>query len=93
MGVRLGELVNLHLLHSMLVVLANPSAKTYHLEGVELFLDLLCEHRSQPVARSNLSTSVVIGRRPRIVELDARAKADSNGPLRCAWQASGAGVR
>lgn len=45
---------------------------TYHLERVQLLLDLLCEHRGEPVACGSFSTSVVLLTRPRVVEDDAR---------------------
>ena len=49
---------------------------TYHLECVELLFDLLSKQRSEPVASSHVSATVVFGTRPGIVELYARAEAD-----------------
>ena len=48
----------------------------YHFESVKLLLDLLCKHRSEPVAGSDLSSSIILRARPGIVELDARTEGD-----------------
>lgn len=47
---------------------------TYHFECVELFLDLLSQHRREAIARSNISTTIVFSTRPRVVEDDTRAE-------------------
>lgn len=47
-----------------------------HLECVQLLLDLLGQERSQSVASSDLSTTIVFTTRPGIMESDTRAKAD-----------------
>ena len=66
---------------------------TYHFERVQFLLDLLREHRCQPVAGGNLSAAIVVGSRPGVVELDARAKGDVfEGSLRCTGQAPRARV-
>jgi hypothetical protein len=93
MGVGLGLLMDLHLLHLMLAVCTRlPKGRTYHLERVELLLDLLCKDGSESVASSNLSTSIVVRSRPSIVELDARAEADPDRALRGRGQAPGAWI-
>jgi len=46
----------------------------FHLEGVELLFDLLSQHWSQSIARSNLTSSIVFPTRPGIVELDTRTE-------------------
>lgn len=50
--------------------------QTYHFEGIELLLNLLSEHWSEPVARGNLSTTIVLRGRPGVMELDAGTEAD-----------------
>ena len=50
--------------------------QTYHLESVEFLFDLLSKHRSKTVARSNISSAIIVGGRPRIIELNTRAEAD-----------------
>ena len=52
------------------------SDRTYHLEGIELFFDLLGEHRSQAVASRYLTTAVVLATWPCVVKLDSRAERD-----------------
>ena len=47
---------------------------TYHLEGIEFFLDLLCQHRGQAVASGNVATAVVLLAVPGVVEDNARAE-------------------
>lgn len=49
---------------------------TYHLERVQLLLDLLSKEGRQAIACSNLPSSIVLSRWPGVVELDARAEAD-----------------
>jgi hypothetical protein len=44
--------------------------KAYHLEGVQLLLDLLRKHGGQSVAGSNLTATIVLLTRPSIVEDD-----------------------
>lgn len=46
----------------------------FHLEGVELFFDLLSKHWSQAVACCNFTPTVVLAARPGIVELDPRTE-------------------
>lgn len=46
----------------------------FHLEGVELFLDLLGQHGRQAVAGSDLTPTVVLAARPGVVEHDPGAK-------------------
>ena len=66
---------------------------TYHLEGVELFLDLLCKHRGKPVAGCDVSPTVVVLRRPCIVKLNTWAKSDiSLTGLRCSGETSRASI-
>ena len=47
---------------------------TYHLESIELLLDLLGKHWREAVAGGNLSSSVVFSTGPGIVELDPGAE-------------------
>lgn len=47
---------------------------TYHFEVIEFFLDLLCQHRGQAVASSNVATTVILLAVPSVVEDDARAE-------------------
>ena len=49
---------------------------TYHLERVELLLDLLCQDGSQAVAGCNVATAIVVGSTPSIMELNARRECD-----------------
>ena len=42
---------------------------TYHLEGVELLLDLLRQHRGQPIACGDIAPTVVLRGSPDVVEL------------------------
>lgn len=49
---------------------------TYHLECVQLFLNLLGQQGRKAVARGNLAAPVVFATGPGIVEGDARAEAD-----------------
>jgi hypothetical protein len=62
--------VNLHLLSRPVSDLGattlNSQKCTYHLEGVQLLLDLLSQHRCQAVARSNLAPTVILLTRPRL---------------------------
>jgi hypothetical protein len=56
---------------------------TNHFKGVELFFDLLCEHRCKPVARSDLSATVIVGSGPCVIKLEARAEGNiPQAPLR-----------
>jgi hypothetical protein len=67
---------------------------SYHFEGVELFLDLLCKHRREPVAGCNVSSAVIVLRRPRIVELNTRAEGNvSFATLWSAWKTPRASIR
>lgn len=66
--------------------------KTYHLEAVELLLNLLCKHWGESVAGGDFATAVIIRGRPGIVELNAWAEAyipkasiGSIGQTPCAW--------
>lgn len=49
---------------------------TYHLESVQLLLDLLSKEGRQAIARRNLTSSIVLSWWPSVVELYARAEAD-----------------
>jgi hypothetical protein len=69
-----------------------PNVLAYHLEGVELFLDLLGEHGCEPIAGGDIPTAIVLRAGPSIVELNPRAKANVPGTLRCTGKASCAGV-
>ena len=55
---------------------AQVAGYPYHLERVQLFLDLLRKHWCQPIAGGNLSTTVIICAWPRIMELNARTETD-----------------
>ena len=72
--VNLRVFVNLHLLNSMLAidVISSKKTNTCHLEGVELLLDLLCQHGSQSVAGGDFTTTIVLLAGPSIMENDAR---------------------
>jgi len=61
--VRFAHLVNFH----------------FHLEGVQLFLNLLGQHRCQTIARCNVSAPIILLARPDIMELDARTERDGTG--------------
>ena len=57
---------------------------TYHFEAIELYLDLLRKHRSEPTARSNITSTVIVRTGPRIIELNARAERNIlQGPMWC----------
>lgn len=73
-GVNFRSLVNFHLLEDINNNQVESDCLTNHFEVVELLLDLLSKKRSQPVACSNLSASVVLATRPCLVELDPRAE-------------------
>ena len=62
---------------------------TYHLESIQLLLDLLSKEGRQAVARSNFASSIILGWWPGVVELYTRAEADVPGreAPRRAWQA------
>ena len=62
---------------------------TYHLESIQLLLDLLSKEGRQAIACSNFASSVILTRWPGVVELDTRAEADVPGceAPRRAWQA------
>lgn len=65
----------------------------HHLERVQLLLDLLRKHRSEPVASGNLPTAVVVRSGPCVVELETRAERDiTTRPVGRAGQAPCAGV-
>jgi hypothetical protein len=49
---------------------------TDHLEVVNLLTNLLGKQRRQAVAGRDISTAVVLARRPGVVELDTRAEGD-----------------
>ena len=74
--VNLRVLVHLHFLLYRVSKFAGrePNQQTYHLESIELLLDLLGKHWCETIAGSNLSSSVVLSARPGIVELDTRAE-------------------
>jgi len=73
-----GVLMHLHFLQRALVNKSHGTVRvrvrTHHLEGVELFLDLLGEHGREAVARSNLAPTVVLAAGPCIVKHDPRAE-------------------
>ena len=52
---------------------------TYHLESIQLLLDLLSEEGGQAIARCNLTSSVILARWPGVMKLYARAEADVAG--------------
>jgi hypothetical protein len=94
MSVRFRKLVDLHFLHGMLVESIRNRQVTYHLEGIEFFLNLLRQHRCEPIAGRNISSTVVVLRRPGIVELYTWAECDvSFATLWCAGETSGASIR
>lgn len=49
---------------------------TYHFECIEFLLDLLRKEGCETIARSNLPTTIIVGTRPSVMELDPRAKAN-----------------
>lgn len=59
---------------------------TYHLESVQLLLDLLSKEGRQAIACSNLTSSIILPWWPGVVELYARAEADIAG-CKTAWRA------
>ena len=67
------------------------SRLSYHLEGVELLLDLLSKHRGEPVAGRNLTTSVVFSAGPCIVKDEPRGEGGvpPRSALGCAGSALG----
>ena len=77
---RLGELVDFHFLRGLasdreLGLLGGA----YHFECVEFLLDLLRENGRQAITGCNLTATVILGTRPNIVELNARAEANVAG--------------
>ena len=62
---------------------------TYHLESVQLLLDLLSKEGRQAIACSNFTSSIILPWWPGVMELYARAEADIPGckTSRGAWQA------
>lgn len=62
---------------------------TYHLERVELLLDLLCQDRSQAVASCNVATAIVVGSTPSVMELNARRECDAFTTSRSRGHAAG----
>ena len=68
--------MNFHFLLSSVsvIILAVWLCKTYHLEAVQLLLDLLSQHGRQAVASGNLSAAVILLGRPGIMEDDAGRK-------------------
>ena len=64
------------------------SRAAYHLERVELFLDLLRKHRRETVAGRNLAPSVVLLAWPCVVEDDARRERRVSLPA--LWRSRGA---
>ena len=49
---------------------------TYHLESIQLLLDLLSKEGRQAIARSNLTSSIILAWWPGVMELYTRAEAD-----------------
>lgn len=84
MCVRLRELVNFHFLQYRQYMQSWFGSLSggipYHLESIELLLDLLRQHGSETVASCNVAAPVVLRARPSVVKLDARAKADVARP-------------
>lgn len=75
---------------NMLAWIKDPlKSKKYHLESVQLLLDLLCKHWGKAVAGSNLSSTVVFSTRPGIMELNPLAECSISFGLRCCWDALG----
>jgi hypothetical protein len=69
--------VNIHLLCAVSTnSIPHYPGEPYHLERVQLLLDLLRQKRSQPITSGNLTTAVVFAARPSVMEGDTRAKAD-----------------
>lgn len=66
--------MNFHFLHIVLAddVLSLHKRQSYHLEGVELLLDLLRKQRSQSIARGNFTAAVVLLARPGVMKDYAR---------------------
>ncbi len=63
--------------------------QTYHLEGIELLLDLLSKHWRQAIAGRNLASSIVFAARPCIMELNPWTKCGIafGSTRRCIWNA------
>ena len=55
---------------------ADEDSMTYHLKAIQLLLNLLCQHRRQPIASSNLASSIIKVARISVMELDPWAKGD-----------------
>jgi hypothetical protein len=49
-----------------------PKINAYHLEGIELLLDLLCQQGSQSIAGGDFTTTIILLARPSIMENEAR---------------------
>lgn len=65
--------------------------ETHHLKGVQLLLDLLCQHGSHAVARGNLAATIVLLAWPSIIEDKAgrKCRVSLDCPLGCAGGALG----
>jgi hypothetical protein len=83
------EVWRVHELPSPAALLANRLAswgsETNHFERIELFFDLLSEDRSQAIACSNVSSSVVFRAGPRVVELYTSIKRNISVAVWCGW--------
>jgi hypothetical protein len=60
MGMRFGKLVDLHLLNRKSVAFSPRLGFTYHLEGIELFLDLLSKHRRKPITSCDVPSTIIV---------------------------------
>jgi len=49
---------------------------TYHLEGIQLLLDLLCQNGRQAIAGSNVTSAIILRAAPGVVELNTRREGD-----------------
>ena len=68
--------MDFHLLYFMSVITWNcRESRAYHLESIQLLLDLLSKHGCETVAGGNFSASVVFHTRPSIMKLNPRTEA------------------
>ena len=68
-------------------------SRAYHLEGVQLLLDLLRQHRRQPITSRNLAPPIIKVASIRVVKLNAGAEGNVTGCV-AAWSAWGTfGIR
>ena len=52
------------------------SKTAYHLEAIQLLLNLLCQHRCQPITSSDLASSIIKVARISVMKLDPWTKRD-----------------